>query len=115
MLAVGEHMLGSLDPVMVRLTTGLCGGIGCTYAEVCGALSGGVLVIGALHGRSSEHEDDQRAFQLASRYRERFAAEFATTLCGPLRDQVRSPEGLGSCSLVAERAALILLGVLDEA
>jgi hypothetical protein len=98
MLAVGEHVLGSLDPMMVRLTTGLCGGIGCTYAEVCGALSGGVLVIGALH-----------------RYRERFAAEFGTTLCGPLRDQVRSPGGLGSCSLVAERAALILLDVLDEA
>jgi C_GCAxxG_C_C family probable redox protein len=112
MLAVGEHMLGNLDPYMVRMATGLSGGVGCTYQEMCGALSGGVMLIGALHGRSSSREDDQPAFQLASSYRQRFAAEFGTTRCGPLREQVHAPGGLGSCSFVAQSAALILLDVL---
>ena len=112
MLAVGEHVLGNFDPYMVRMATGLSGGVGGTHEELCGALSGGVMLIGALHGRSSLREDDQLAYQLASAYRQRFAEEFGTTRCGPLRDQVHAPGGLGSCSFVGERAALILLDVL---
>jgi C_GCAxxG_C_C family probable redox protein len=112
MLAVGEHAFGNLDPGMVRMTSGLAGGVGGTHEEMCGALSAGVLVISALHGRSDLHEDDQLVYQLATRYRELFADEFGTTCCGPLRDQVQAPGGLGSCSFVAERAALILLDVL---
>ena len=114
MLAVGEHLLGNLDPLMVKMTTGLAGGVGCTYQEMCGALSAGVLLVGALHGRSDSGEDDQPAFELAASYRQRFAAEFGTTRCGPLREQVNGPGGLGSCSLVAERAARILLELLAE-
>jgi C_GCAxxG_C_C family probable redox protein len=105
-------MLGNFDPYTVRMATGLSGGIGGTHEETWGALSGSAMLIGALHGRSSLHEDDQPAYQLASRYRQRFAEEFGTTRCGPLRDQVHAAGGLGSCSFVAERAAPILLDVL---
>jgi C_GCAxxG_C_C family probable redox protein len=112
MLAVGEHALRNLDRRVVRMTSGLAGGVGGTHQEMCGALSAGVMLIGALHGRSSSHEDDQPAFQLATRYRRLFAEEFGTTRCAPLRDQVHAPGGLGSCSFVAQRAALILLDVL---
>jgi C_GCAxxG_C_C family probable redox protein len=112
MLAVGEHVLGNLDPYMVRIATGFSGGVGGTHKEMCGALSGGVMLIGALHGRSSLRDHVEPAYQLASRYRQRFAEEFGTTRCGPLRDQVHAPGGLGSCSFVAERAARILLDVL---
>jgi C_GCAxxG_C_C family probable redox protein len=114
MLAVGEHVLGSLDPRVVRMTTGLAGGVGGTHEEMCGTLSAGVLVISALYGRSGPKEDDEPAYQLAARYRELFGKEFGTTCCGPLRDQVHAPGGWGSCSFVAERAALILLDVLNE-
>jgi C_GCAxxG_C_C family probable redox protein len=114
MLAVGEHVLGNLDPLMVKMTSGLAGGVGSTYHEMCGALSAGVLLVGALHGRSDWRADDKPVFELAASYRQRFAAEFGTTRCGPLREQVNAPGGLGSCSLVAERAARILLELLAE-
>ena len=114
MLAVGGHVLGDLDPRMVRMATGFAGGVGESKQEMCGAFSAGVMIIGALYGRSSLEEDDLPAQRLAACYRERFAAELGTTRCGPLYEQVHAPGGPGSCSSVVERAAPILLELLDE-
>ncbi len=114
MLAVGGHVLGNLDPRFVRMATGFAGGVGETKQEICGAFSSGVMIIGALHGRNSLEEDDLPALELATRYRERFAAELGTTRCGLLYEQVHAPGGPGSCSFVVERAARVLLGLLAE-
>ena len=114
MLAVGGHVLGDLDPRLVRMTTGFAGGVGETREEMCGAFSAGVMIIGALYGRNSLDEDDLPAQRLATCYRERFAAELGTTHCGTLYDQVHAPGGLGSCSSVVEYAASILLDLLVE-
>jgi C_GCAxxG_C_C family probable redox protein len=114
MLAVGGHVLGNLDPRIVRMATGFAGGVGESKQEMCGALSAGVMVIGVLHGRNSLEEDDEPAQRLVTHYRERFAAELGTTRCGPLYEEVHAPGGLGSCSVVVAQAARILLGLLDE-
>jgi C_GCAxxG_C_C family probable redox protein len=115
MLAVGEHVFGAMEPDWVRMTSGLAGGVGGTREEMCGALSAGVMVIGGLYGRSSSDEDDELAYSLAERYRERFVQEWGTTQCAPLREAVESPDGLGSCAALVERAAMMLLTLLDEA
>lgn len=114
MLAVGGHVLGHLDPRIVRMTTGFAGGVGGSKQEMCGALSAGVMIIGALHGRNSLEEDDETARQLATHYREYFAVDLGTTHCGTLYEQVHAPDGAGSCSVVVERAARILLELLAE-
>lgn len=114
MLAVGEHVLGTVDPQWVRMTSALAGGVGGTHEELCGALSGGVLVIGGAYGRASSDKDDKLARALAVRYRERFLAELGYTQCGPLREKVKAPGGMGSCAELVERAAMILLDVLDQ-
>jgi len=114
MLAVGGHVLDGPDPRSVMMATGFAGGVGDTQQEMCGALSGGVMVIGALYGRSSLEEDDWPALRLVTHYRERFARELGETRCGPLYKRTYTPDGLGSCALVVERAARILLELLDE-
>jgi len=114
MFAVGGHFLGELGPRGMRMATGFAGGVGETEQEMCGALSGGIMVIGGLYGRSSLAEEDKPALELAARYRERFLAELGETRCGPLRQRVHAPGGLGSCSVVVERAARILLELLTE-
>jgi hypothetical protein len=50
---------------------------------------------------------------LAARYRDRFLAELGSTLCDPLRHRVQAPGGLGSCARLVERAASILLDLLE--
>jgi C_GCAxxG_C_C family probable redox protein len=115
LLAVGGHVLDDLEPRYVRMATGLAGGVGDTQQEMCGALSGGVLVIGGLLGRASLSESDHRALTLATRYRRRFVAEFGDTQCARLRETaVYASGGLGSCAVLVERAATILLELLTE-
>jgi C_GCAxxG_C_C family probable redox protein len=114
MLAVGGHVLGGPDRQLVRATTGFSGGVGSTKHQMCGALSSGVMVIGAVHGRSDLSEDGQLARELAERYRARFVAELGSAHCQTLYDAVHAPLGQGACSALVERAARILLDVLDE-
>jgi len=78
-------------------------------------LSGGVMVIGGLFGRTSAEEDDKRAIGLAQRYRELFLETFGDTQCRPLRDKVvYAPGGLESCGALVERAAHVLMALLEE-
>lgn len=106
-------MLDDLDEQCLRMATGFSGGLGDTREELCGALSGGVMVIGALFGRAGLEEDDQHAIGLADQYRTRFLREFGFTQCARLRDRVvGAPEGPDSCAALAAKAAWILLGLL---
>ena len=112
LLVVGEHVLGGLALQCARMATGFAGGVGDSQQEMCGALSGGLLVIGGLLGRTSIGEDDRPALSLATRFRERFRVEFEVTQCAQVRERIYAAGGLGSCSLVVERAATILLELL---
>jgi len=116
LLVVGEHVLGDPGSECARMATGFAGGVGDTQQEMCGALSGGVLVIGGLLGRTRLGESDRPALDLATRYRRRFMAEFGDTQCAKLREKVvYAPGSLGSCAALVEQAATILLELLAEA
>ena len=115
MLVVGEHVLGEIPPLILRMTSALCGGIGQTYQDVCGALTSGVLIISGLHGRATSDVDDTHALKLAARNRERFLAELGSTSCGVLRERVLATGQKKPCaSLIVERSTEILLQVLEE-
>jgi C_GCAxxG_C_C family probable redox protein len=116
LLVVGGHVLNGLEPQCARMATGFAGGVGGTEQEMCGALSGGLMVIGGLLGRESLSESDCPALTLAARYRDRFLAELGPTQCTRLRATVvHAPGGLGSCAALVQRAATILLELLAEA
>ncbi|MBN1954919.1 MAG: C_GCAxxG_C_C family protein [Anaerolineae bacterium] len=115
LLVVGEHALGGLSPECAQMATGFAGGVGDTQQEMCGALSGGVLVIGGALGRTVLSASDWPALDLATRYRQRFLAEFGETQCARLRETVvYAPGGPGSCAALVERAAAILLDLLAK-
>jgi C_GCAxxG_C_C family probable redox protein len=111
-LAVGEHLLGQVDGQMRRTVTGLGGGVGGTQQEMCGALSGGVLLIGALYGRTGADEDDSRCMRLSSLYRDQFAQTMGSTRCGELRAGRYGSSGTSPCATLVEQAACILLEIL---
>ena len=107
MLAVGEHTMGVVDDQMMRMSTGFAGGIGGSRLELCGALSAGTMIIGALHGRTQSNVDDRLCQALSARYRDRFVQSFGSTCCGELR---RPNQG---CAWLVEQAAIVLLDVID--
>lgn len=113
MLAVGEHLLGHVDGHIIRMTTGLAGGLGGSHEELCGALSAGVLLVGALHGRTRPDEADEPCYGLAAGLRTRFIEEWGTTRCADLRALGYGSEGTIPCAVLVKKAAAILLEVLD--
>ena len=115
MLAVGEHLWGCVDEMALRMSSGLAGGVGCSNEELCGALSGGAMLIGGVCGRTGPDQDDAECNRLVCAYRDRFTAELGTTRCFDLRESGFGGEGQWPCSTLVERAAGILLEVLSEA
>jgi C_GCAxxG_C_C family probable redox protein len=114
LLAVGEHMLDEFPDACRRMGTGFSGGLGGTHQELCGALSGGVLVSSIIFGRATLGESDRPAMNAATLYRARFLAKFGDTQCARLRDRVKAPGGLGSCAALVEQATRLLLELLQE-
>lgn len=66
---------------------GFAGGVGSSREELCGALSGGVVVLGLLvpHTDGADRETKQRVLALTKEFRRRFAEAFGgLTRCGDL-------------------------------
>ena len=114
LLAVGEHVLDEFPVVCKRMGTGFSGGLGGTHQEACGALTGGVLVIGAMLGRITLDEDDRAAMNLSALFRSRFLSQFGETQCAALRERVLASEELGSCGALVEESTRLLLTLFDE-
>lgn len=115
MLAVGEHLWGRVDDGLLRASSGLAGGLGCSHLELCGALSGGTLILGALYGRTSLDDDDTECNRLACSYQEQFIQVFGTSRCSDLRASGYGSEGQRPCAALVERAVGVFLDVLDTA
>lgn len=91
------------------------GGVGGTREELCGAISGGVMVIGALFAPQRPGGDEEPMRQAVARYRTRFLNEIGPTRCAALRNGLYGEEGQEPCSVLVQRAVHILLQVLNEA
>jgi len=96
-----------------RLGSGFGGGMGDGQGP-CGALSGGVLAIGALMGRANRHGSDKAARRAARDYARRFEAELGHRTCKDLLRRHRSQVLFRKCGWITGRAAAVLAGVLAD-
>ena len=85
MLSVGKLKLEDLDERSIKMTTGFAGGVGDSRQELCGAFSAGVMIIGALYGRTEIGADDTVCFRKTTAYRERFSEVMGSISCMELR------------------------------
>ena len=106
-IAVGEHFFGDVDNRLRRITTGFAGGVGGTHDEMCGALFGGILIIGAIFGRARPYEDDERAYQESVHYKEKFIKEFKGTRCQEIKDTGYGSQGTQPCSVLVGEAVKV--------
>ena len=113
LLAVGEQVLPEIPPaLLVRMANGFAGGMGRTRDELCGALAGGVILLGLLCGRERTGENDDRCQELVRRWRQGFRERFGTSDCLPIFHEVRLPGGLQNCAGITGDAAALLLGLI---
>lgn len=90
------------------MSTAFCGGVACTWEELCGALSAGTMVISMKYGRVTADEDDAPSRAAAAELRRRFIEWFGTSKCGPIHDRH------DGCQWVVEEASRIIFSVLED-
>lgn len=82
----------------LRMATPFGGGMG-RSEDACGALTGGVLAIGAIMGRTDPGEDKTRSYDAASVLYKAFVAEFGHARCLDLNmSDFKSPEHKTRCT-----------------
>jgi C_GCAxxG_C_C family probable redox protein len=107
-------LLYLLNPQTIKMSTGFAGGIGSTKAEVCEALTGGIMVIGGLYGRMEPKVNDEWCQRLSAEFQRRFQDEFGCVKCRELKANWVGRPGQERCVQLVERAAGILLEILEE-
>lgn len=111
-IAVGEHFFGNVENRIRRMTTGFSGGIGGTHEEMCGALFGGVLIIGAIFGRAWPYESDETCYKKSVLYREEFIKTFGSANCQAIKDTGYGSQGIYPCSIFVEKSVKLFLETL---
>jgi C_GCAxxG_C_C family probable redox protein len=125
-LAVGQEKLGIEDENLIKAMDSFGGGLA-AHGEVCGAVIGGLAVIGLNFGRpKSGSEADMRMWKYSSIFMKRFKHEVAhgKLLCRDIagvdwrdRDQVtkyREGEKFRSCQVLAGKTARIIGELLEQ-
>jgi C_GCAxxG_C_C family probable redox protein len=86
---------GLTKDVGIRLGTGFAGGLA-RHGEVCGAVSGAIMVIGLAHGMKNEDDEDSRekTYELVQEFIKRFSEKNSFVRCNELLGcDIGSPEG----------------------
>lgn len=81
-----EDLTGLTREQLMAMTGGFGGGVGGSHAEICGAVSGGVLVLSLLYPQTeaNDKEGKMRIYAKAKEFRRRFEEIFGLTRCGEL-------------------------------
>jgi C_GCAxxG_C_C family probable redox protein len=107
--AANEAYELNLDERSLRMASPFGGGMGCEHA--CGALTGGLMALGCMRGRTVAHQDTRLA-ALRDAYVERFRERFGSIDCSTIKPAHRS-ETRG-CAPVVEAAAVLLEEILSR-
>jgi len=101
-------------PYTPKVATAFGGGVGGTKCETCGALTGGVIALGWLFGRTEQGADKQDVYAFATEFRNKFLDSFASTHCKTILDAFGKQENLLECKRMTGAAAGILYDILME-
>ena len=113
--AITEIYGENVDSSLSRMTSGFVGGMGSSHKEACGALTGGIIALGYLYGRTNPEEELTILKEMVVKYRERIKRKFGSTNCGVLLDGFgEQGEDDAKCRDLTARAAGILAEIIEE-
>ncbi len=105
LLLLGLELQGKTNPDLVRAVHGLAGGLGFT-GELCGALTGGVCLLGlyAGKGRPQDPDDPRLTFMiedLVKWFQAGYGLEYGGVRCSEIIDQEPRYQGVRCPAMVA--------------
>ena len=107
-----ELVHGSADPALMKTADAFMGGIAGTQQQICGAVSGGLIVLGSLFGRTLPDEDDALLTSLCLQYLQNFESNCGadSLLCFKLRERRQVP----SCTPYVQLAVSEALAIINQ-
>jgi len=96
------------DSYTPKVASGFGGGIGGSHMEACGTLTGGIIALGWLLGRTKPGGDKTKVYELVSEFRRRFVEKFGSSHCQTLLDKFGKQENAMKCKKMTAEAAGIL-------
>ena len=113
-LTFREYLAPEISPEMVKLVTGFGGGLG-QAGCLCGALTGSVMALNMLKGRTTPQDKRDAAYDLARRFHDRFEEKFGYTCCRALNPHpFETKEHLKNCIKITGNTAKLLMEFLQE-
>jgi len=95
-----------------KMATPFGGGVG-RSEDICGALTGGIMALGASLGRTSPDEDRLRSYDAAGKLYRLFLEEFSSTSCKVLnKSDFKSPEHRIRCGKFVAGCARLTIDVI---
>ncbi len=112
--AFREELNLDLDDNAIKIATGFGGGFG-QAGCACGALSGAVMVLSLLQGRTSADQSREAIYTSAREFHNIFAGHFGATCCRALnRNKYGTPEQKSTCYRITGETAELLAQYLAE-
>lgn len=113
-LTYRDYLAPEMDPSMVKLMTGFGGGLG-YHGCMCGALTGSVVALNMIRGRTTSQGSRKEAYELASEFAEKFEEEYNGACCRILNPYpFRSPEQKANCLKIIQNTSKLLMEFLEE-
>lgn len=113
-LAFREYLAPEISPETVKLVTGFGGGLGHAGC-MCGALTGSILALNTVKGRTSKEESRNPAYETAREFHDRFLQQFGSTCCRVLNEHpFDSKEHLKNCLKLTGNTGKLLMEFLLE-
>ncbi|MCL6636107.1 MAG: C-GCAxxG-C-C family protein [Peptococcaceae bacterium] len=113
-LTFREFVAPEVDAGLVRMFTGLGGGLGHAGC-ICGALNAAEMMIGLLKGRTSCQEDRQPGYDAAREFHDLFEERFGNTCCRALNPHpFDTPEHLRNCIKITGNTGKLLMEYLIQ-
>jgi C_GCAxxG_C_C family probable redox protein len=97
-----------------KLASGFCGGIGKCHQDICGALAGGIMVLGSLYGREKGGEDINKLVYLSVELRQSFIQKFKSTVCKDVIENSKNIPGIESCKDVTSETTILLHQLIEN-
>jgi len=120
LLAIAEGR-GDAMTLLQRLASGFCAGMGRT-GGVCGAVAGGIMAIGLIHGRSDNQTAPDPVYQKVQQLIAAFEERFGSTNCRVLtgcdllttagQQKFKDEKTIESCKVFTEAATEIAMALI---
>lgn len=111
---LNENFGSEDDSNITKFASPFGGGMGGTHSEVCGALSGALIFLGANGGRIKAGENIDDVMDLSVQFRKKFIENYSCTNCQGLLDKFGPQENSMDCKLMVSKMAGIFAETITE-